>query len=277
MSNSPAGQPVRSMTSLNGETKLFIIIGDPIAQVKSPALLTANMHQRGINAVVVPGHVLAADIEVFMAGCDALVNLEGIVATIPHKQAMLGHCATITERARYANSVNVMRRTGAGWSGDNTDGMGYVSGIKAAGGTIEGKRVLLIGAGGAGSAIAYEFLAQGAAHLDIHDVDIARRDALIARLEDKFAGKVAAGSNDPRGYDIVGNATPLGMKEGDPLPVLCEHLDAGQFVADVITKPEISPLIAAARSKGCNTMPGLGMFKAQEGLLVDALLGNPYE
>ena len=277
MSNSPAGQPVRSMPSLNGETKLFIIIGDPIAQVKSPALLTANMHQRGINAVVVPGHVLAADIEVFMAGCDALVNLEGIVATIPHKQAMLGHCATITERARYANSVNVMRRTGAGWSGDNTDGMGYVSGIKAAGGTIEGKRVLLIGAGGAGSAIAYEFLAQGAAHLDIHDVDIARRDALIARLEDKFAGKVAAGSNDPRGYDIDGNATPLGMKEGDPLPVLCEHLDAGQFVADVITKPEISPLIAAARSKGCNTMPGLGMFKAQEGLLVDALLGNPYE
>jgi len=277
MSNSPAGQPVRSMPSLNGETKLFIIIGDPIAQVKSPALLTANMHQRGINAVVVPGHVLAADIEVFMAGCDALVNLEGIVATIPHKQAMLGHCATITERARYANSVNVMRRTGAGWSGDNTDGMGYVSGIKAAGGTIEGKRVLLIGAGGAGSAIAYEFLAQGAAHLDIHDVDIARRDALIARLEDKFAGKVAAGSNDPRGYDIVGNATPLGMKEGDPLPVLCEHLDAGQFVADVITKPEISPLIAAARAKGCNTMPGLGMFKAQEGLLVDALLGNPYE
>jgi len=277
MSNSPTGQPVRSMPSLNGETKVFIIIGDPIAQVKSPALLTANMHQRGVNAVVVPGHVLAADIETFMAGCDAMINLEGIIATIPHKQAMLGHCAEITERARYANSVNVMRRAGAGWSGDNTDGMGYVSGIEAAGGTIEGKQVLLIGAGGAGSAIAYEFLAQGAAHLDIHDVDTARRDALIARLEEKFAGRVAAGSNDPRGYDIVGNATPLGMKEGDPLPVLCEHLDAAQFVADVITKPEISPLIAAARSKGCNTMPGLGMFKAQEGLLVDALLGNPYE
>lgn len=277
MSNSPAAGAARAMPSLNGETKVFVIIGDPIAQVKSPALLTANMSERGVNAVVVPGHVLPADIAAFMAGCDALKNLDGVIATIPHKQAMLGYCATITERARYANSVNVMRRTGEGWSGDNTDGMGYVSGIKAAGGEIEGKRVLLIGAGGAGSAIAYEFLAQGAAQLHIHDVDTARRDALIARLEGKFAGKVAAGSNDPRGYDIVGNATPLGMKEGDPLPVLCEHLEAGQFVADVITKPEISPLVAAARSRGCNTMPGIGMFKAQEGFLVDALLGNPYD
>lgn len=261
------------MTSmLSGETRVFYIIGDPIAQVKSPGLLSARLAAQGENAMVLPAHVVAQDVPTFMAGAKVTRNAPGIVITVPHKQAALGHCDRVTERARYAQAVNVMRRTDSGWVGDNTDGTGYVEGIKAVGGTIPGKRVLLVGAGGAGSAIAYEFLAQGAAHLAIHDVDVDRRDGLIARLEEAFPGQLSVGSPDPTGFDIIANATPLGMRDGDPLPVEVNKMHGGQFAACPITKPVESPFIVAAKAKGCLTMPGLGMFKAQEAILVEALL-----
>jgi shikimate dehydrogenase len=215
--------------------------------------------------------VKAEDVPAFMAGLDTLQNSPGLVITVPHKQAMLGYCARVTERARYAGSVNVMRRTSQGWLGDNTDGMGYIEGILAEGGKIEGQRVLLVGAGGAGSAIAYEFLARGAAHLAVHDVDATRRDELIARLEQAFAGMLSVGTSDPTGYDDIANATPLGMRDGDPMPVQTEKMHSGQFAACPITQPDPSPFIAAAREIGCLTMPGIGMFKAQEELLIEAL------
>lgn len=260
------------VAGLDGETQVVFVIGDPIAQVKSPSLLTRRFAARGVNTVVVPGHVSPKDIPVFMAGLQSLRNAPGLVITVPHKQAMMDYCAEVTERARYAGAANVLRRREGGWIGDNTDGMGYVNGIRAEGCAIEGKRVLLVGAGGAGSAIAYEFLLQGVAHLAVHDVDAGRRDGLIARLETPFAGRLSVGTEDPTGFDVIANATPLGMRDGDPMPVLVDRLHAGQFAACPITKPEASPFIVAARSKGCTTMAGLGMFKAQEALLVDALL-----
>ncbi|WP_238363991.1 shikimate dehydrogenase family protein [Mesobacterium pallidum] len=258
--------------ALNGETQVVFIIGDPIAQVKSPALLTARFIARGVNAVCVPGHVSADKVDGFFARLDVLQNAPGVVITVPHKQAAMTFCDHLTARARHAHSVNVMRRTDTGWVGDNTDGQGYVQGIKAAGGTVADARVLLVGAGGAGAAIAYEFLAEGAAQLAIHEIDTARRDALIARLEPAFPGRLSIGSDDPTGFDIVANATPLGMRAGDPLPVQVNKLTAAQFAACPITKPTRSPFIEAAAAIGCQTMPGLGMFQAQEELLVEALL-----
>lgn len=262
-----------ALARLNGETAVVFIIGDPIVQVKSPRGLSAIFAHRGHNLLVVPGHVSSSDIPAFMAGLETLLNSPGLVITVPHKQAMVPFCNVISDRARYAGSVNVMRRTSGGWYGDNTDGMGYLSAIKAQGGKVEDARVLLVGAGGAGSAIAYEFLAQGASHLAIHDVDQERRDALIKRLQGAFPDQLSVGSADPQGFDIIANATPLGMREGDPMPVEVEKLVASQFAACPITKPEISPFIAAARKRGCLTMTGIEMFMAQEGLLVDALLG----
>lgn len=257
---------------LNGETQVFFIIGDPVAQVKSPGPMTDGFAARGANAVMVPAHIRPAGVAAFMDGIATMHNAVGLIATVPHKQAMLGFCARVTERARYAGSVNVMRRTADGWAGDMTDGRGHVDGILAAGGTVEAKRVLLVGAGGAGSAIAYEFLARGAAHLAITDIDAGRCSALIDRLTPAFPGRLTVGSTDPRGFDIVANATPLGMGDGDPLPVEVDKLHAGQFASCVVTRPEVSPFIAAARAAGCRTMTGIDMFKAQEGLLVDTLL-----
>lgn len=260
---------------LNGETRLFYVVGDPIGQVKSPASLTAIMVGRGANALVVPTHVPVADFPAFMVAARATRNVDGLVVTVPHKIAALDFADETSERARFAGSTNVMRRLASGgWGCDNTDGIGYLDGAAREGFDPAGKTALLVGAGGAGSSIAYEILFRGAAHLAIHDVDAGRRDRVIARLAERFPGKVGIGSADPTGVDLVANATPLGMREGDPLPVDVSKLVPTQFVADVITRPEISPLIAAARAVGAATMPGSGMFNAQADLLVDLLLGT---
>ncbi|MCP1198330.1 shikimate dehydrogenase [Notoacmeibacter sp. MSK16QG-6] len=260
---------------LDGETVLFPIAGDPIAQVKSPPILTNILTSRGLNAMVVPMHVAPADFAAFVALMARIGNVGGLIATVPHKRAALEACDEPSERASFAGSVNVMRKTADGrWIGDNTDGHGYMQGVAERGFDIRDKRALLVGVGGAGSAIAFEILDRGAAHLAIHDVDEVRRDEMIARLEQRFPGRVGIGSPDPTGFDFVGNATPVGMKNGDPMPIDAEKYVASQFVADSITKPEVTPHLQIARQKGCAVMPGIGMLDAQAELLVDVLTGQ---
>lgn len=263
--------------NLNGETRIFLILGDPIAQVKSPAALTQIMSERGMNALVIPAHVTSADLSPFMAAIKTQRNLDGIIATIPHKIAALDHCDSLTERAKFAGSANVIRRADDGqWIGDNTDGQGYLDGIAQRGFDIKDKGSLLIGAGGAGSAIAYEIMARGAARLAIYDADTERCQTLIKNLNSQFPNKVIEGSPNPNGYDLIANATPVGMRESDPFPVEINNLSASQFVADVITKPEITPLLQKAQELGCKTMTGVEFFNTQSGLLVDKLTtGNP--
>jgi len=264
-------RPLRS----NGETRVFPIVGDPIAQVRSPAFLSDILAARGENALVVPALVAPADLDAFIAGHKGVGNSGGLVITVPHKAAALAHCDAPSERAAFAGSVNVIARMADGrWRGDNTDGLGCLNGVAAEGFDIAGKRALLVGVGGAGAAIAYEILARGAAHLAIHEIDTAKRDAMIARLDGLFPGRVSAGSADPTNHDFIMNATPVGMRPGDPLPVDAARLVPGQFVADAITKPAETPLIAAARALGCATMPGAGMFNAQAEILVDTLLSG---
>lgn len=261
--------------TLDGETVLFPIVGDPIAQVKSPALLTRIMVARGVNGMVVPAHVSPGNLADFMAALRDIRNVGGLVITVPHKPAALALCDLPTERARIIGSVNVMRRQPDGaWVGDNTDGQGYVDGVAACGFEVAGKRALLIGVGGAGAAVAYEILQRGAKYLAIHDLDPARRDATLSTLEARFPGRVGEGSTDPTGFDFVANVTPAGMRPGDALPVAADKLTGREFVADAITKPEITPLLRIARGRGCNTMPGIGMFNAQAEILVDFLLGS---
>lgn len=246
---------------LDGETRLIPVLGDPIAQVKSPALLTESLAARGLNAIVPPVHVRQADFAAVVAALKRIGNLDGLVITVPHKFAAREVCDRLSEQARFIGSVNVIRREADGaWHGGHCDGQGYIAGIRARGGQVEGRAVLLVGAGGAGSAIAYEFLREGAARIAVHDADPARRDNLVARLKGGFPGHASTGSDDPRGFDIVANATPMGMRPGDPLPVRAELLVSGQFVADCVTRPEITPMLERARQTGCPTMTGLDMF-----------------
>ncbi|MBX5009289.1 shikimate dehydrogenase family protein [Rhizobium lentis] len=261
----------------SGSTRLFSVVGDPIDQVRSPSVLTRLLVDQGEEAVVVPMHVAAADLPTLFQALHTVRNIGGILVTVPHKQEAFRLCATATDRAAFVEAANVVRRLDDGWHGDNTDGLGYLDGIERQGFAVAGRKCLLIGCGGAGAAIALEIMRRGASLLAIHDIDRERRDAVIAKLDRYYRGRLVVGSADPAGYDLVANATPLGMRPEDPLPIDVSKLESRQFVACVVTKPEVPPLIEEARRRGCRTMTGAGMFDAQAATLVDFLLTRPSE
>lgn len=266
---------IQKAFTLTGATRLNVIIGNPIAQVRSPGGMTAAFGERGHDGILVPVQVASEDLDDFFKGASPLKNFDGIVVTIPHKFDCYAQCSSTTERAEFLGAVNVMRRRAdGGWHGEMLDGFGFVGAVKEAGGEPNGKRALLVGSGGAGSAIALALIDSGARELAIHDVDIARRDRLIERLRKRQKGAVSVGSPDPSGFDLVVNATPAGMKAGDPLPVDVAKLTAGTFVGCVITAPAVSPLIEAARQRGCATSTGTDMYKALQSAMVDFLLNG---
>ncbi len=259
--------------ALSGETRIHVTIGDPIAQVKSPAGLTAGFVARGHNAVMIPMQVKPADVDEFFRMMKRVPNLDGIVITVPHKPVAFRHCDVTSERSRVLGVCNVMRRERDGsWRGDMTDGGGFVDALKRNGFEPKGKRVLQVGAGGAGSALALALAIQGVAELALCDLDAVRRDDVLKRIAASGRTNARAGTPDPSGYDLVVNATPAGMFPGDPSPVDVAKLEARMFVADIITKPLLTALLAAAQARGCRTQDGLALFEAQSELLTDFLL-----
>lgn len=250
------------LNTYSGATRVIFIAGDPIAQVKSPAGVTRLLRERGADTVVVPAHVKPGDLPAFLAVVTRMPNVDGVIATVPHKFDLAALCAEVTPRARSIGAVNVARRSSSGWLGDMCDGEAYLAGLRSHGLEPRGRRALLVGAGGAGSAIAHSLVDAGIAHLALHDIDAARRDVLIGRIARYGALQPAAGSADPRGFDLVINASPCGMRADDPLPIGAAQLEPGIFVGDVITAPEVTPLLAAARARGCATMTGIDMFRA---------------
>jgi shikimate dehydrogenase len=256
---------------LTGATRIHLIVGDPIAQTKSPEGLTCVFAERGVDAVCVPMQVAIADIDTFLAAAKHVRNIDGIIATVPHKFAALRHCDALSERASTLGAVNAMRRERDGsWSGDMTDGIALVAALRAAGCEPKARRALVVGAGGAGSAVVLA-LADAGAQVAVHDIDAARREALRARLAPRA---IAVGSADPAGFDLVVNATPLGMAAGDPLPVAVDRLDVGAFAADLVTKPAVTPFLVEARRRGAPILTGEDMFVPQAGILADFLLAG---
>ncbi len=259
--------------ALSGATRVHFIVGDPIAQVKSPAGVTQAFADAGCDAVCVPAHVAPANLMTWAKGVSLAQNVDSIIVTVPHKFALFDLCSTTTDRSSFVKAVNTMRRNADGsWHGDMLDGVGYVDALKLKGYDPQGQRALLVGAGGAGSAIAYSLMTAGVSELAVHDADAARRDALISRLAALGLGRVSVGSPDPSGFQLLINATPIGMREGDPYPLDVNRFKAHQFVGCVITAPAVSPMIAAARAVGCSTMTGTDMFARVRDLVVQFLL-----
>jgi shikimate dehydrogenase len=242
--------------------------------VKSPAGITQGFEMRGHDAVMIPLQVRPADVDDFFTLAKKLPTLDGIVITVPHKPVAFGHCDTASERAKVLGVCNVMRREKDGsWRGDMTDGGGFVDALKRNDFDPKGKRALQVGAGGAGSAIALALAMEGAS-VTLADLDTAKRDALIARLGRHGHKITAVEKPDPAGFDLIVNATPAGMKPGDPLPVDASRLEARQFVADVITMPVITPLLQAALAKGGHIQNGVQMFEAQVDFITEYLMGR---
>ena len=261
------------MLWINGATRVHLIVGDPIAQTKSPGGLTREFAARRVDAVCVPAQVRGEDFDAFMAAAKTVRNVDGIVVTVPHKFAAAAHCDELSERASFLSGINVMRRLANGrWVGDMTDGVALVAALRAHGFEPLGARAMVVGAGGAGSAVALALVESRASAVSICDVDTRRRDQLIQRLGGRESHVQAAPPN-PRGFTLVVNASPAGMRVGDPMPVDAARLDPQTCVADLITIPVVTPLLAGARARGCTTLTGEQMFQAQVKLLADFLLG----
>ena len=258
---------------LNGATRVYYIVGDPIAQVKSPAGVSEALHARGHNAYVMPAHVAPQHLATWLQGVSAAQNVDGIIITVPHKFAAAGLCSSLSERASFLGAANTLRRNADGtWHGDMFDGLAMVAAISASGCQVPDCRALLIGAGGAGSAIAHALVMAGVKALAIHDEDTARRAAMADRLASLQRCPILPGSRAPGGFDLIVNATPVGMAEGDSVPIDTATLRPSITVACVITAPAVTPLIASARSTGCNTVTGTQMFGQVRDLMLAFLL-----
>ena len=258
---------------LSGATRLFPIIGDPIKYVESPMRLTRTFGERDYNGICVPMHVPADDLDAVMAGLTASRNVDGILVTMPHKFTAFAHCATSSERAKMLGVVSVIRRNPDGtWHGDMLDGVAFVKAQKNHGAQPKGARVLLVGAGGAGSAIAIALLEAGVRELIIHDADESRVATLLKLLEDLGQGRVSAGLPDPTGCHLVCNATPMGMEDGDLLPVDAALLTPSMFMGDVIAGHGVTPFLEAAEAAGCRTANGGHMVEAAQDVMADFML-----
>ncbi len=259
----------------SGETRLFPIIGDPIIYARSPERLSAGFARRGHNAICIPLHVTGPDFEAVMRGLTHTQNVDGLLVTMPHKFTAFAHCATVSETARLLNGVSVMRRNADGsWHGDTQDGLSFVKAQIDAGAKPDGARVLLIGAGAAGSAIAIALLEAGVRELIIHDSSEPRAEQLAAVLGAMGRGRVTAGPADPTGCDMVCNATPMGMAEGDPLPIDPKLLKASMFVGDVIAGHGLTQFLKLAQAAGCKTADGDQMVEAVQEMMLDFMLDS---
>lgn len=264
------GNETAMTINLNGRTRLYPLLGDPIIHARSPDWLSHHMAKRGMNMISLPMEVPEGSLEIVMAGLAATGNVDGLSLTMPHKIAGYRYCATVTETSRMLGVVAAIRRNRDGsWHGHTTDGEAFVKAQLDNGARIEGSRVLVIGAGGAGSAIVISMLEAGAREVVVHDLDDKRVRKLLDLLKDKAGDRLRAGSNDPTGFDQVSNATPMGMAEGDPLPLDPAKLDASTFVGDVVAGHGETPLIRAARAAGCRTADGDAMVVAVLDVMCD--------
>ncbi len=259
-----------SHSFLTGATRLVFIVGDPVSQVKSPQWVTPRLRELGADLIVVPAQVKPENLMDFMLMADRMPNVVGMIVTVPHKFAALQECHETSPRARDIGAVNLMKRSPrGGWYGDMQDGVGHVLALRRRGFDPLQKRVLVVGAGGAGSAIALALSVAGAGSIAVHDLDPARRDKLLQKLRNQGPASPEIGSTNPEGFDLVVNATTMGMNPQDPLPIDIRQLSARTFVSDVITIPTSPPLIESARRRGCPTLTGCQMFDTMRDLIVD--------
>lgn len=250
---------------ITGKTRLLAIVGDPIDKVRSPEGFGRLFEVNGHDAIMIPVHVATADLAAVVAGLKRMRNLDGIVATMPHKAACLAFADEVLETGRLVGAVNALRpRPDGRWEADMFDGRGFVAGLRAGGHDAVGKRVALVGAGGAGSAIAVSLCQAGVASVSVQELDRGKAERLVAVLRAAFPRiEARVGVPDLSTADILVNATPIGMQPGDPLPWDLAGLRAGAVVGDVTTKPEITPFIEAARARSAATVTGRDMYEGQ--------------
>jgi shikimate dehydrogenase len=250
---------------INGNTELIAHIGYPTHTFKSPMIYNPYFESAGINAVVVPMGCKPENYAPFLKSVFTLENIRGALITMPHKVSTVGLLDEVTATVRVAGACNAVKRLADGrLVGDMFDGAGFVRGVQRKGFDVNGKRVLVVGTGGVGSAIAASLAGAGIAAISLFDVNTASCEGLTHRLKTNYPQiDVRSGSNDPAGHDLVVNATPMGMNEGDPLPLDVSRLSAETFVGEVVMKTEMTAFLQEAHTRGCRVQVGSDMLFEQ--------------
>ncbi len=247
---------------ITGKGKVIAHIGYPTGSFKAPMIYNPWFEAKGIDAIVTPLGVRAEDFATVFPALFRITTLHGALITMPHKLTVIGLLDEVTVTAAIAGSCNaVLKRDDGSLLGDMFDGAGFVRGVERKGQTVAGARALVVGAGGVGSAIAASLAFAGLQGISLFDMNADAAEALAGRLRAHYpALEVRTGSRDPAGHAIVVNATPMGMKPGDPLPVDVDRVAADAFVGEVVMTEEYTPLLQAARAKGCRVQVGADML-----------------
>ena len=250
---------------IDGRTRIIAHIGYPTESFKSSMIYNPFFEERKINAAVVPMGCKSEDYAAFLKLVFKLTNVHGALITMPHKVTTLSLVDEASVSARIAGACNAVRLDSRGaLIGDMFDGEGFVRGVLGKGRTVKGASAFVAGSGGVGSAIAASLARAGASRLGLYDAFPEAMSGLSERLRAHYPNlEVTAGSPDPAGYDVVINATPLGMKKDDPLPMNVERISPSAFVGEVVMKEEITPFLAAARARGCDYQVGTDMLFEQ--------------
>jgi shikimate dehydrogenase len=249
----------------SGTTKLIAHIGYPTESFRAPMIYNPYFNKHGIDAVVMPMGCKAVDYDQFLPLVFRLSNIHGALITMPHKVTTIALLDEVMTTAKVAGSCNAVRLDAEGrLIGDMFDGEGFVRGVLRKGRVLKGAKVFVAGCGGVGSAIAASLAKAGVAALSLYDAYAPIMHALAERLKTHYpALELTVGVNDPSGFDVVVNATPLGMKEGDPLPMDVSRIAPSTFVGEVVMKQEITPFLEAARARGCDYQVGTDMLFEQ--------------
>ena len=250
---------------INGHTEIIPHIGFPTHAFKAPMIYNPWFEKAGINAVVVPMGCQAKDYPTFLRSIFTLSNIRGALITMPHKVTTIALLDEVLPTAAIAGACNAVRRSPDGQlQGDMFDGEGFVRGVLRKGLTLKGAKALVVGSGGVGSAIAASLAAAGVSTLSLFDVHAAPMQGLAQRLHQHYpALQVMTGSTDPAGFDLVVNATPMGMNEGDAMPMDVSRIAASTFVGEVVMATEMTAFLAAAQTRGCTVQVGTDMLFEQ--------------
>ncbi|MCV6576637.1 MAG: hypothetical protein OIF58_12955 [Cohaesibacter sp.] len=258
------------LEDLSGTTSLYLVVGDPVYQVKSVALYNRVFSDLGLDAVCVPMQFSAAQAADMFKMLRHVANLKGIVATIPHKGLLLQASDHVSIRASQIGVANIARLENGVMSCDAVDGLGYLNGLTSVGFDVRGKRAQLVGAGGAGQSIGFALAEAGIGHLSIYDCDDARMKELVTRLQADYPEKVfLPGWADPKALDLITNASPVGMSkiggQSAQMPLDQAYLtgDNKPFVTDMVMQPAMTHLLSEALTSGCQIQTGLEALRGQ--------------
>ncbi|MGL4635324.1 MAG: shikimate dehydrogenase family protein [Beijerinckiaceae bacterium] len=256
---------------VSGRSRLYGIVGHPIEQVRSPEMFTAEFVSRGHAGILLPFHILPEDFDTVVPSLMRMPNLDGLIFTIPFKQRAMALAGDIGPIARMVGAINALARDGnGGWKGEIFDGIGCVEGHRRRGISFKGKRVMLIGIGGAGSAIAAAIAHEVPKAMRLFDLDTTRVEDLAERirmLDPSIDVTVGAPTTD--GIDHLLNASPVGMLDDTRMPIAAQSLPPSMTVFDAIVKPETTSLLALAEASGCTVVRGREMMRGQIARMTD--------